>query len=219
MPLTIEETPALGVGSVIAHALDDVWQTIQQHHPELPDAVLITGTGAQRNGLRRGHWHPSRWADNDGTVAEVFVAGERLHDGAEGVLTTMLHEAAHGLAHARGVKDTSRQNRYHNKRFAAIAEEVGLCPPEVPCSKLGYSDCTLTDKAKGRYGGLLDRLADAIAATIPHVTEQAVKVAPAPRPRVVAMCGCREVSMTEKQWEEASPLICGWCEERFVPSI
>jgi hypothetical protein len=35
-----------------------------------------------------------------------------------------VHEAAHGLANTRGVKDTSRQGRYHNKRFRALAEEL-----------------------------------------------------------------------------------------------
>ena len=29
----------------------------------------------------------------------------------------MRHEAAHGLAHVRGVCDTSRQGRYHNARY------------------------------------------------------------------------------------------------------
>jgi hypothetical protein len=28
----------------------------------------------------------------------------------------MLHEAVHALAHVRGVKDTSRGGKYHNKR-------------------------------------------------------------------------------------------------------
>jgi hypothetical protein len=29
------------------------------------------------------------------------------------VLGTLLHEAAHGLAQARSIQDTSRQGRYH----------------------------------------------------------------------------------------------------------
>jgi hypothetical protein len=35
---------------------------------------------------------------------------------------TILHEAVHALAHVRGVKDTSRGGKYHNKReFVALA--------------------------------------------------------------------------------------------------
>ena len=38
----------------------------------------------------------------------------------------ILHEAAHALAYARGIKDTSRQGRYHNKHFKTCAEQLGL---------------------------------------------------------------------------------------------
>ncbi|WP_156046190.1 hypothetical protein [Herbidospora cretacea] len=53
---------------------------------------------------------------------ELFIAGELLALGAARVLQTMLHEAAHALAHVRGIKDTSRSgNRYHNSLFAELA--------------------------------------------------------------------------------------------------
>jgi hypothetical protein len=42
------------------------------------------------------------------------------------VLDTELHEAAHGLAAARGIQDTSRQGRYRNARYRGLAEELGL---------------------------------------------------------------------------------------------
>jgi hypothetical protein len=48
----------------------------------------------------------------------------------------MLHEAVHALAHARGVKDTSRGGKYHNKReFVAPRRRTrpGLAPrPAAP---------------------------------------------------------------------------------------
>lgn len=207
------------VGSTLVAALDQTWADIQTRHPELPDAVLITGTGAQRNGLRRGHWHPTRWTTNSGQMPEVFLAGERMADGAEGVLCTMLHEASHGLAHVRDVKDTSRQGRYHNRRFAAIADEVGLCPPERPCSKLGFSDCTLKDGTIGTYRATLDRLTEALSASIGTGLLVAPTPKAAPRPRVIVACGCRERSLTEKQWDELAPIICGHCEERFVQTM
>jgi hypothetical protein len=56
----------------------------------------------------------------------VLVSGEGLHRGSVDVLGTLLHEAAHGLAHARKVSDTSRQSRYHNCRYATLAAELGL---------------------------------------------------------------------------------------------
>jgi len=42
------------------------------------------------------------------------------------VLGTLLHEAAHGMAATRQIKDTSRQGRYHNRRFAELAAELGI---------------------------------------------------------------------------------------------
>jgi hypothetical protein len=53
------------------------------------------------------------------------------------VLGTLLHEATHGLAHARGIRDTSRQGRYHNKRYAQLATELGLQVAEV--DPIGWS--------------------------------------------------------------------------------
>ena len=40
------------------------------------------------------------------------------------MLCTVPHEAAHGLAYARKIGDTSRQGRYHNRRYAALAGEL-----------------------------------------------------------------------------------------------
>ena len=43
----------------------------------------------------------------------MLVSGEGLQRGPTDVLGTLLHEAAHGLAQARSIQDTSRQGRYH----------------------------------------------------------------------------------------------------------
>lgn len=54
-------------------------------------------------------------------------------------------EAAHALATRRGIKDTSAAgNRYHNKRFVALAAELGLRGPDVPDKITGWSNYTLT---------------------------------------------------------------------------
>ena len=68
----------------------------------------------------------------------------------------MLHEAAHALATRRGIKDTSAAgNRYHNKRFVALAAELGLRGPDMPDKVTGWSDCTLTGQAAyDRYAEL-----------------------------------------------------------------
>jgi hypothetical protein len=58
-------------------------------------------------------------------------AGECLAEGPRQTLQTMLHEAVHALAPVRGVKDTSRGGKYHNKReFVVLAGELGLAWPQ-----------------------------------------------------------------------------------------
>ena len=59
------------------------------------------------------------------------------------VLGTLLHEAAHGLAQARGIQDTSRQGRYHNRRYATLARELGLEVTSV--QPIGWSATTVPD--------------------------------------------------------------------------
>jgi hypothetical protein len=77
----------------------------------------------------------------------------------------MLHEAVHALAHARGVKDTSRGGKYHNKReFVALADELGLAWPQGqrPHPVIGFSDIILTEQTLGDYADTLAYLGAAI---------------------------------------------------------
>ena len=60
------------------------------------------------------------------TRGELFMATELVARGAMDMFAVLLHEAAHTIASRRGIKDTSRQGRYHNGRFRMIAGEVGL---------------------------------------------------------------------------------------------
>ena len=55
-----------------------------------------------------------------------MISGEALRRTPADVLGILLHEAAHALADARGITDTSRQGRYHNKKYALLAAELGL---------------------------------------------------------------------------------------------
>ena len=84
------------------------------------------------------------------------MAGEVVND-PERVLGTLLHEAAHALAHLRGIKDTSRGGRYHNAEFRTLAAEVGLDAAQV--GTLGWSDTSLTEDTRAAYRVSLQRLA------------------------------------------------------------
>lgn len=152
-------------GSEIIKALEAVYAEIRKNHPELPDAVIITGSGLSGGGGKWAHFWADRWVDRDGSGKrpEIFVAGERLACGAELTVQTMLHECTHALAAVRGEKDTSRQNRYHNRTFVKIAEEMGLeYRRERPDPVIGFSAVELTDEAREKYRDVIKGLDEAI---------------------------------------------------------
>ncbi len=177
-------------GSSLITALEDTWATIRRHLPDLPEVVFITGTGlrtaaAASVDARWGHFGAQRWvhgrpqkvatptpeAGQDAKLQvppdrkpELFVAGECFAEGATHTLTTILHEAAHALAHVRGVKDTSRQGKYHNRRYLDLAAELGLAWPTGAKAHPvnGFSEVQLTQQAREGYAATIGDLDAAI---------------------------------------------------------
>ena len=167
-------------GSRTIAALERAWAAIQDQHPDVPDVVIVTGAGSNQKGTHecyrlRGHHWPERWVldgQDQPRAPELFIAGELLSAGGRAVLEVMLHEAAHALATLHGIKDTSAAgNRYHNKRFVALAAELGLCGPDVPDKISGWSDCTLTGQAA--YDGYADVAAGIDSARLPFLADLA----------------------------------------------
>src|SRR4051812_38544067 len=159
----------------VVAALEHAWAAIRSRHPDLPEVVVVLASGSVGTApgtLRLGHFAAMRWnhADNHtsaeptrGTgesLPEVFVGGEGLARGPVDVLGTLLHEATHALAFVRGIKDTSRQGRYHNRRFATLAAELGLHIIEAP--GIGWSDTHVPDVAVTAYAGVVDQLRRAL---------------------------------------------------------
>lgn len=212
----------------IITALNDVWSDIQQRHPEIPSVMLVTGRRRHKSekNLRGQHcsdtWHVH---GSDEKQAEVLILGERLAEGAEAVLQTLLHEAAHALARVRDLKDTSNKNRYHNKIFVKLAEELGLeGPGSSGGPSLGYSDCSVTEAIVKSYVNQVEMLNVACKSFVaPAMTEEEVKPKKA---AVKALCECpepdNEISWTkkyQKKYEERgfSPLLCAICHQPFTP--
>jgi hypothetical protein len=84
---------------------------------------------------------------------------------------TLLHEAAHAIAHVRGAKDTSRQGRRHNARFKTLAEELGITVTKDP--RTGWSPTTLPEATRSQYATTIAALghpptAHACSATSPR---------------------------------------------------
>src|SRR5215213_731231 len=149
--------------SGLVRALEQLWVRIQRRHPDVPAVVVTLGAGSvgvPRGVLKLGHFAADRWTSGgpDSTaVAELFVGGEGLAQGAESVLATLLHEAAHGIADVRQIQDTSRQGRYHNTRYKALGEELGLTVTQV--AGIGWSGTALADDTAATYSAELGQLA------------------------------------------------------------
>ena len=202
-------------GSGLIAALEDSWKALARTHSELPPAMLITGAGSlgRSRGVRLGHFAADRWqAEQRDALAEIFVGGEGLARGARPVLATVLHEAAHALAHRRGVKDTSRQGRYHNQRFKAIAEELGLRVEHHP--SLGWSITTLPAAAAKRYEPLVAKLEWALSAHREGERQPSGRRRPDGNLKPCD-CGCPRRIRIAPGVLAQGPIICTVCSQSF----
>jgi hypothetical protein len=207
-------TAANGTASLLVAALERTWQTIRSRHLDVPEAVLVVASGAEGKRLNLGHFAPHRWQVAGSDRHEVLIGGEGLHRGPVDVLGTLLHEAAHGLAQARGVQDTSRQGRYHNRRYATLAGELGLEVASV--QPIGWSATTVPEYTAAAYAGQLEDLAAALV--LWRRQEHRLGTGPRSRNLLAATCGCgRRIRVAKTTLAEA-PILCGACEQPFEPA-
>jgi hypothetical protein len=201
--------------SAVVAALEDAWAAVRARHPDVSEVVVILGAGSEaRRGLFKwGHFAAARWQVAGANRAEVLVSGEGLDRGAPAVLATMLHEAAHGMAATRRVKDTSRQGRWHNQRFAALARELGL---DVTFDqRTGWSQTTLGEQLPGRYAVQLRRL-DAALGLWRHA-ERPGGTAGRSHNLLACSCACGRKLRVARTTLDQAPILCGRCQQRFEP--
>jgi hypothetical protein len=252
---TIETT-----GSGLIAALEQTWADIRRRAPELPEVVVVTGTGLSSGAFhidaKWGHFGADHWVEGRPTEQgqkaaldlsaarrkpELFVSGECLAEGPRQTLQTMLHEAVHALAHVRGVKDTSRAGKYHNKReFIPLAGELGLAWPDGqrrPHPVIGFSEVTLTEQTLADYADTLAYLGAAIRLYRDTFRRLGLLGGPGqdegqggqdgdgqqPTPksgeRFKVACGCqppRSFWIRTKQYTPG-PISCGVCGQDFQP--
>jgi hypothetical protein len=220
-------TPA--AASAVVAALEGAWGAIRAAHPEVPEAVIVLGSGVERGRLvKLGHFADARWVADGRLRGEVLLAGEALHLPAEDVLGVLLHEAAHGLCAARGVRDTSRDGRYHNARFAAAARELGLRVRAAPPH--GLARTLLGPEARERYAGEIVRIGEVMR--IARRLGAAAGAEPGPESagdadsagatrrggggRTAAACACGRSLRVAPGVLAAGPIICGLCGAEFA---
>jgi len=200
-----------GTASLLLAALEHSWQTIRLRHPDVPEAVLVVASGSEGKRLNLGHFAPHRWQVNGADRHEVLVGGEGLQRGPLEVLGTLLHEAAHGLAQARSIQDTSRQGRYHNRRYAHLAGELGL---EVATVKpIGWSATTVPEPTAAAYAGQLEELQAALV--LWRRQEHRLGTGTRSRNLLAAACACGRRIRAAKATLAEAPIVCGACQEPF----
>lgn len=199
--------------SPVVAALERAWDAIRSHHPEVPEVIVILASGTETKASKLGHYAIDRWkvAGQEDTRPEVLIAGEGLNRGANGTLETLLHEAAHGLAFARDVKDVSRGGRYHNKRYCELAAEVGLMADEIP--PFGFSRTTLTGPAVLRYAATILDLEAVLQ--IRRLSEDHKVKASRNLPKAQCACDPPRSMRISKSTLTQGPVLCGLCAAPF----
>lgn len=209
------ETPDMGHVPTVAilSALDSAYAAIRRTHPDVPGSVAITL--ASGKGKSHGHFQGNAWRDTtaEGDVHaarhEINMASESLKRGGEATFTTLLHEAVHALAHATGVKDTSRQGRYHGSKFRDLAERVGLvCEAD---EKIGTRTVGLQSHAAIHYADQISALDNALTTyRAPEASKESK-----PSTSVKVQCNCEvPFTLSKKAWAIFSEtLSCDLCRE------
>ena len=202
-------------GSRILKVLEDTWLEIRRRrHPEIPAVVIIIASGTGGKHTRLGYHAPGRWNVAGEQRAEIMISGEGLRRSAREVLGTLLHEAAHALAAERGIQDTSRQGRYHNTRFAQLAQELGFNVTKDPV--IGWSITTVPDTTAHTYAAQIAALQEAMilwrqAETPTGTTRRASNGF------IAALCPCGRTIRAAASTLAAAPITCDACGGAFEP--
>ncbi|MTJ60841.1 hypothetical protein GL305_34935 [Nocardia seriolae] len=201
------------ITGLLVTALESTWAAIRSQHPDVPNVVLTVGAGSTGGSeLTLGHFAPNRWVRGEYELHELFVGGEGLQRGAVDVLGTLLHEAAHGVAVTRGIKDTSRQGRWHNERYRALGEELGLTLAHH--DKIGWSVTTVPDQTRELYRDELDELAFALVAYRRREPERRGG-RKSSNNGLTAECECGRKIRVAVGTFGVGPIICGLCQTTF----
>jgi hypothetical protein len=210
-------------------ALTDLWNAIRARHPSVPAVVLLPAPSLARKMNVLGHFAPLRWKgprSSDDRLHEVVVVAEHLDRGAEDVLETLLHEAAHAVNHERGVKDCSK-SQYHNRSFRQTAEALGLTVEQIP--HYGHARTALPTPIAQLYELGLAALREVLISrrrpialvtgatggvNTPSDDEQGGEEGPRSR-HLKATCACPLVIRASKKTLGATTIRCERCGEPF----
>jgi hypothetical protein len=192
----------------IIGSLENAWSRLQADHPDLPNAVILAAPTYQEGLL--GHFGADRWANTVGHLHEVMITGESLNRTPRQIMCTLIHEGAHAINQARGVRDCS-SHQYHNKHFRRAAEELGLAVSQVP--NRGWAATVITDETAERYAAEIKDLEQVLklyrrSAGRTTKTKQPTRM-------LKATCACGHIIRMSRTVFEATGILCDTCGEHF----
>jgi hypothetical protein len=205
-------TKATGKASK-AEALSTITKALEQAHE-----LIKAETGAPRATIlvtrdlkgRKGHFTPyTPWQAGEESFSEIAFNLEHFTTPAE-LLSTLLHEVAHSLNHMNGIEDCS-SNQYHNAKFKAQAEALGLKTIEIKGK--GHAATELTELGAKRWKKALTILSNAFDLTALG-GEQAKKKGRNTN-LLKAQCPCEQVIRASRGVIEAG-VRCDSCEGQFT---
>ena len=150
------------------------------------------------------------WEVNGEGFNEIAFTAEMFAKGGEFVLGILLHEVAHSLNHAEGVKDCSA-NQYHNKHFKSRAEGLGLKTVEVKGK--GHACTEITEFGLKRWSKALKVIEAALEITA--ISQDKAKPKSRNTNLIKATCDCENIIRTSKSVLE-SGVECQECGSKFA---
>ena len=196
-----------------AEALSTLTKALEQAHE-----IIKAETGAPRATLlvtrdlkgRKGHFTPfTPWQNGEESFNEIAFNLEHFTTPEE-LLSTLLHEVAHSLNHANGIQDCSA-NQYHNAKFKAQAEALGLKTIEIKGK--GHAATELTELGAKRWKKALTILANAFDLTALGGAQ--TKKKGRNTNLIKAVCDCGSIIRTSATVLKAG-VTCNQCESDFM---
>ena len=173
-------------------ALSTITKALEQAHE-----IIKTETGAPRATIlvtrdmkgKLAHFtHYQPWQVNGEGFNEIAFTAEMFAKGADFVLGVLLHEVAHSLNFAEGVKDCSA-NQYHNAKFKSRAESLGLKTVEIKGK--GHAWTEITEFGIKRFAKAVKVIETALEITA--ISQDKAKPKGRNTNLIKAVCPCQQV--------------------------
>lgn len=224
--MTVDDSASVA----LIRALSGIWRRIQQLYPDVPPVIVLPAPSSDRRYRVLGHFAPLRWRASkreDSVLHEVVVVAEHLDRGAEDILGTLLHEAAHAANFDAGIFDCSPTSQYHNARFQERAERMGLTVGRVP--NYGWAHTTVPAGTLSLYAHEITGLESVLIHRfkVPQVSGGKDNATPtstgsrgdtSSRSRLLkATCACEppHIIRASRKVLDATEIVCRTCGETF----